>query len=848
MDVRIKARPDKKESEREKLHRALSREVASESIVLLENDGILPLSARPIALFGAGALMTIKGGTGSGEVNVRHQVSILEGLESAGFSITTMDWNLHYKKLLDEEKEKHYKSLLRHTVFGSNADRMHLMIGPCRYPSGALITDHDIREGDTDTCIYVIARQVGEGEDRSLTNHDFTLDETEILNLTKVAKEYTYTIVIINVGGSMDLSSLLEIKGINAILYYCQQGMEGGHALADVITGKVNPSGCLTSTWPVNYSEVPFGMEYSYLKESRSNKNNKSIEELYKEGIFVGYRYYNSFGIKPRYIFGYGKSYTSFSLDYMTSSLKKSKLELVIRVSNTGSVYKGKKVVQIYMSCPDGKLVREYQSLVAFAKTKVLLPGEFQDVTLQFDLCDFAAYDEDSASYLLERGDYIIRVADDAHVGKECVRLRLEETVTTLRCRNICKMQSTMKELRRIDTHKVQEITQTESMFDIILLKASDIPQGTYYYEEPYNQNKSFHSYTYSSIVSSEQKKSVLKAKHILSSLTVDEMMQLVVGTGVFSGGNRNEVPGAAGYTTSKLYHKGIHNVVLCDGPAGLRMQLMAVVQRSGRVRNCGPSMEFMEYLPNPMKKILMGEPTSGQAVHQFCTAFPVGTALAQTWNLPLLERVGHAIGTEMQEYGVTYWLAPAMNIQRNPLCGRNFEYLSEDPILTGLVATALTIGVQKHPGCYVTLKHFAANNSEYKRNYSNSVMSERTLREIYLKGFRIAVEQGKAKAVMSSYNKLNQVYTTSNHDLLMKVLRNEWGFDGVVMTDWFSTGKGLISHGKALRNGTDLIMPGGSSVLKALKRELDQGFITKNDLRRCCFNILRQILNSNHF
>ena len=239
------------------------------------------------------------------------------------------------------------------------------------------------------------------------------------------------------------------------------------------------------------------------------------------------------------------------------------------------------------------------------------------------------------------------------------------------------------------------------------------------------------------------------------------------------------------------------------------------------------------------MKKAMLGNPDKGQVLYQYATAFPVGTAQAQTWNLDLVQRIGEAIGAEMEEFGVTFWLAPGMNIQRNPLCGRNFEYYSEDPLLTGKVAAAVAKGVQKHEGCYAAIKHYAANNQEDNRNKSDSRVNERALREIYLKGFRIAVEEGGAKSVMTSYNKLNGVYAPNSYDLCTNLLRCEWGFEGVVMTDWFSTGKGLADNGAAIKAGNDLIMPGGRRCIKMLRKALKEGALTEDELRLSCARVM---------
>jgi beta-glucosidase len=249
--------------------------------------------------------------------------------------------------------------------------------------------------------------------------------------------------------------------------------------------------------------------------------------------------------------------------------------------------------------------------------------------------------------------------------------------------------------------------------------------------------------------------------------------------------------------------------------------------------------------MPFFVRPYLLGNPRKGTPLYQYTSAFPVGTALAQTWNTELIEQVGRAMGTEMVEFGATFLLAPGMNIHRNPLCGRNYEYYSEDPLLTGRMAAAITRGVQGFEGCYVTLKHYAANNQETNRNHSNSVVGERALREIYLKGFRIAVEEGGAKAVMTSYNLLNGVYTPNSYDLCTLLLRCEWGFEGVVMTDWFSTDKGLASNGLAIKAGNDLICPGNKASFKMLRKDLAAGLVSEEDIRLSAARVLEAVINS---
>jgi len=255
--------------------------------------------------------------------------------------------------------------------------------------------------------------------------------------------------------------------------------------------------------------------------------------------------------------------------------------------------------------------------------------------------------------------------------------------------------------------------------------------------------------------------------------------------------------------------------------------------------------IEFMKFIPGIVKKFIFGNREKNNLVFQFTTAFPVEVALAQSWNTELLEEIGEAIGKEMAEYGVTYWLAPGLNIHRNPLCGRNFEYFSEDPFLSGKMGAAITRGVQSIEGTYATIKHFVANNQEDNRSKVSSNVNERALREIYLRGFEIAVKEGGVKGVMTSYNRVNGTYTANSHDLCTKVLRNEWGFDGVVMTDWFATGKGLASNGLCMKAGNDLIMPGGRYYKKEILADLKKGIVNEEDIRRCAANVLRSIVNS---
>ena len=636
-------------------------------------------------------------------------------------------------------------------------------------------------------------------------------------NIAMCAANYEKMIVVINVGSVFDMNFLDEIPGIRAVVYYAQQGMMGGRAFADLISGKASPSGKTVDTWPKHYEDLPGAGDYSYL-------NGNVDEEYYREGIYVGYRYFDTFEVEPRYPFGYGLSYTTFSIEKKNVDVAGTKVRISAEVKNTGGTYAGKEVVQVYVSCPQTGMEKEYQKLAAFAKTKVLHPGESQEICLEFDLQDLASYREKDAAYVLEAGDYIVRLGDSSRNTFPAAVVELRRTMITAFCTNICQRGQNVKEIvpppvRDTAEHPDEDLERFILEEDAVIAKTCD-------YEEP------------EAAFSPE-------VEELLDQLSPEEMCSLVAGIGQTGGKRFFDAPGSAGYTTSELLEKGIPNVCLADGPAGLRLQKVSTVTRRGKIKGVEPYIAIMGYLPKTMKKFMLGNPQKQPCIYQFTTSFPVGLALAQSWNASLVEKVGAAVGKEMEKYGVTYWLAPGMNIHRNPLCGRNFEYYSEDPVLTGKMAAAMSRGVQSRRGCFVTIKHFCCNNQEENRNRTNANVNERALREIYLKGFEIAVKEGGAKAVMTSYNKVNGTYVNNSYDLVTRVLRREWGFEGLVMTDWYATGKGLGDHCKAIEIGNDLLMPGGGNVVRELRKGVKDGRLDVQDLYRCAGNVLTGVLNS---
>ena len=821
MKIRNKAAFSDEVTALEKENARVACEAALEGIVLLENDGALPLTPGKIALYGAGAGMTIKGGTGSGEVHERHAVTIREGMEAAGFTVTTDHWIDGYEEMY-RVGEAAYTRKFRQGLL--KLDIANIMASPYQYPFGQPVTLGDIMRSDTDTCIYVIARQAGEGADRKLKNFEYSLSDIEKENIALCAASYEKFIVVVNVGSVFDLSFLDEIEGINAVVYFAQQGMEGGRAFAELIAGKAVPSAKTVDTWPKDYKDIPFAMDYSYL-------NGDLEDEYYREGIYVGYRYFDSYDVEPRYPFGYGLSYTTFSIEKENVELVGTKVMVRVNVTNTGSTYSGKEVVQLYASCPQTGMAKEYQRLAAFAKTGVLAPGGTETAVLSFDMKDLASYRESDAAWVLEAGDHILRLGASSRDTEAVAALVLDGETIVEQCMNVSR---TVLEVREMDppvlkdTNEEKDAAETQDA-DLLRIPvpASAFETEVCEYRDPE---------IYESPVSDA----------VLDVLSTEELCEVVAGTGMVGNGPRFfDAMGSAGYTTGAFIDRGLPNVCLADGPAGLRLQKVSTVTRSGNVKAAEPMLSALKYLPDPVQKVMFGDPDRQPCVYQFTTAFPVGLALAQSWNTKLVERVGDAVGKEMERYGVTYWLAPGMNIHRNPLCGRNFEYYSEDPLLTGKMAAAMSRGVQSHRGCFVTIKHFCCNNQEDNRNRTNANVNERALREIYLRGFRIAVQEGHARALMTSYNKVNGTYVNNSYELITKVLRNEWGFDGLVMTDWFATGKGLGSHCAAIEAGNDLIMPGGKGVVRELKAKLKSGELDGTALRRCAANVIRGVTES---
>lgn len=832
------ATADQAITEREREHARISTQIAAQGIVLLENRGCLPFadSVKTIALFGNGARRTLKGGTGSGDVHVRGFVTVEQGLLNAGYRVVTSAWLDEFDAVVRRAQAAYYDRIREASKQGVLAGLLTMMGDPFRDPDFRCLTAEELEQFPADAAVYVLARASGEGADRKPVEGDYHLNGQEIHDITLLSERYDRFVLLLNVGGVVDLSHVRDLPGLGAILLIGQGGSGVGDAVAEVLSGKVTPSGKLTATWAQSYADYPCSDEFA-------GRNGDIFDAYYREGIYVGYRYFDTFGKEPAWPFGFGRSYTEFAIAIQGVSLEGARVVLRAAVTNTGQRYAGREVVQLYASAPEGELDKPYQVLVAFEKTKTLLPGECQTLTLPCPLARLASYDESKAAWVLERGDYTLRCGGSSRDTRVAAVLTVPETAILEQCRNLFrgeKVEGRLPARRKCAGQYPDAIHLT--------VDVSKLPAITHTYAEHFPTLTAERHVTFGDI-----KAGKASALELAARLSPEELATLCVGAARISltdftviGSFSKQLPGAAGETTSLLETHGIPKAIMVDGPAGIRVN-PNIYERDGL------------YVSNPAEDPILGlilppeqakaDLAGAVAKYQYCTALPIATMLAQTWDMALLEQAGRIIGAEMEELGVDLWLAPAMNIQRNPLCGRNFEYFSEDPLLSGLCAAAITRSVQSYPGKGATIKHLAANNQETNRNYNNSHVSERALREVYLRGFEICVREAQPLAAMTSVNLINGVHAANDRDLLTAVLRAEWGFDGVVMTDWGATSRlggnngqkyGCASAALCIHAGNDLIMPGSQGDVDQILAALADGSLALGELQRCAGNVLR--------
>ena len=760
-----------------KEHIALSREAATEGMVLLKNEhNLLPLKAGSrIALFGKGSFDYVKGGGGSGDVTVSYVHNLYDGFQMLHDAVSL------YEPLCDFYRANVNEQYDLGSVPGMTTEpalSAELLTGASAY---------------TDTAVIVLSRFSGEGWDRSSIEYngeynpwetetsmpkisgeifpdgDFYLTKEESAMIAQVKQHFSRIAVVLNIGGIIDTSWIKNDDQISSALIAWQGGMEGGLAAADLLVGDVCPSGHLTDTFASSFAAYPSSANFA---ESR-------MYVEYQEDVFVGYRYFETIpgaADEVCYPFGYGLSYTTFALRDVAGGLNDAgEIELRATVHNTGTCA-GKYVLQAYVNPPKGRMTKPATALVGFAKTRLLEPGESETLTIAFAPYAFAAYDDEGviqkSAYVLEKGEYRFRLGENVRETADVAyRYAPESDVVLVQLSEKCAPKQLHRRMLADGSCRTLSCAPETPREDWRELEG--IPdEGQYPLEIP-DQIPGCAWIPPIKPQLIEVANGELTLEEWMSLLSDEDMVRLL-------GGQPNRgVANTFGFGNLPTY--GVPNVMTADGPAGLRIK-----------PECGVTT----------------------------TAFPCATLLACTWNTGIVREIGAAGAREVHENGVGVWLTPAINIHRTPLCGRNFEYYSEDPLVAGEMAAAMVEGIQSE-GVGASLKHFACNNKETNRKDSDSRVSERALREIYLKGFEICVKESNPLCIMTSYNLVNGLWASQNRELLTDILRGEWGFDGFVMTDW-----GSYDTADSIRSvcaGTNLLTPGSKKhfrmILKAVKR-----------------------------
>lgn len=786
-------------------HLAAVRALAPECMVLLRSDGAFPLTEPgEIALFGSGARHTIKGGTGSGDVNSRHVTTIEEGLEAAGFTIATRPWLEAYDRVRLQAHEDF--------VAGIRAEAAERGVPAIMVGMGSVMPEPeytiplDVRAGtDPHAAVYVLSRTSGEGSDRTPEAGDLRLTDTEVRDILTLNGRFERFLLVLNVGGVVDLSPLDDVANI---LLLSQLGACTGDAFTDILLGRTYPSGKLATTWA------------AWDEDDQIGDFGDPDDTHYREGVYIGYRFYDSVGKAPLLPFGFGLGYTAFDIQTRQVSLDGARVSIDVDVTNTGD-YPGKETIQVYASVPAGRLDQPLQALAGFTKTDEIAPGATARITVDVDLTDLASYDEASHATILEAGRYLLRAGTSSRHLSPVAVVELAQDAT------VRHLTGDLGEPGFTDWRPEAPIL-LDIPAGLPVLAVDPTPLRRPDVAEPDER------------VAPED---VSKALTLARGLCDDELTYTVLGdyrsgeeSGSIVGAASTTVIGAAGQTTTRI--PGLPSIIMADGPAGLRLAPTYGVDAEGPFSLGDSSLPatFLEFMDDAGREALgiadASEPREPTEIReQYTTAIPIGTALAQSWSPALVGRLGDVVGAEMERFGIHLWLAPAVNLHRSVLCGRNFEYLSEDPLLAGRIAAAITRGVQTHPGRGVTIKHLACNNQETNRLNSNSRVSPRALRDLYLRAFEICVRQARPAAVMTSYNLINGVHTSESAQLLEVILRWEWGFDGLVMTDWVVDGmtRSDMKHPRAtaaatIKAGGELFMPGGETDRQDLLAALERG------------------------
>lgn len=768
-----------------------ARAAVAEGIVMLKNEGnVLPLAkGTKISLFGRSQFNYYKSGTGSGGmVNTAYVIGIKEALEA------------DERFVLNKNLMGIYEEWLTTHPFDVGMGWAQEPWFQAEMP----ITEEIAKQAnkESDIAIVILGRTAGEDKDNLAAEGSYLLTAAEEQMLENVTKIFEKTIVLLNVGNIIDMK-WVEKYNPDAVLYVWQGGQEGGNGVADVLSGEVTPSGKLSDTIAYNIEDYPSTAYYG-----------DKIKNLYAEDIYVGYRYFETFAPdRVMYPFGFGLSYTEFAIGNLRCEGTAAEgVTILATVENTGNI-KGKEVVQVYVSAPQGCLGKPAKVLAGYAKTAVLNPGEKETVTIFIPACRYASYDDSGVSgnkscYVLEAGAYDFLVGNSIREVSKAATLNLSETVVLERLEESLAPVVAFDVLKpgaeKADgTYEKTWVAVSNRTIDPMKKRAERKPA-----EYTFTGDK---GYKLADVADGK-----VSMEDFVAQLSDEELCCIVRGEGMCSPKVTAGTAGAFGGVTERLRYFGIPTGCCADGPSGIRM-------------DCG-TIAF---------------------------AMPNGTCLACSFNEELVGDLYRWEGLELRKDKVDTLLGPGINLHRNPLNGRNFEYFSEDPLLTGRMAAVQLLAMQEN-SVTGTIKHFACNNQEYSRNFANAVVSERAARELYLKCFEIPVREGQARSIMSSYGPVNGLWTAGNYDLLTSILRREWGFDGIVMTDWWAKandegGKASFQNTAAMvRAQNDLYMCTADSLNNSNEdnsmEKLADGSVSRGEYQRTAMNICRFLMQSPAF
>ena len=793
---------------------------------------MLPLKEKKeIAFFGRTQIGTLYSGNGSGGANVAGCGTILEECENCGIRPEPLLKGFYEYKINEErvtEEDEFDWTKVSEMV---NSGIMYEIFGKYRAPldeyevPGTLI---DQAAEKTDTALIVIGRNSGGEEcDRHLSE-DYYLTNSEESLLKEVCSHFTNVVVVLNVNGLIDLSWVRKYANIKSVLFIGVPGEEGASALAGILTGETNPSGKLAVTIAEHYEDYPSADHFSWDKEHLENvldyesyglsseENgstgfSKSPVSVYWEDIYTGYRYFDTFGKPVLYPFGYGLSYTEFAISDASAEKQNGGIMVTANVKNIGEI-SGKEVIQVYLSKvnPAEGVERPYQELKGFEKTADLAPGEKEKVKIWIPWRELAVYDEGRAAWVIESGDYLLKMGNSSRDTSLVGMVRLGDTVLTEQCAN----RMIILECNR---DKLSFLTQKDYAGCHLEDRCEKKPDGGV-------TGMAVISVTEEDILAGgESRQAEKETQQNLPELSIEELASLCVGYGpgtpfaavgdrsdpsaIFDGEGKpittnNHPTGYPGYVSPAIEEKGIKSIFYKDGPAGI-----------GGI------------------------------------AWPTEMLIACSFDRKLWQWFGDAVGKECEDQQVNVWLAPAVNLHRNPLCGRNFEYFSEDPYLTGVCACEITKGVQNGRPVIVCPKHFAANEQEtFRRGNAgkkvdavDSILTERSARELYLKPFEMLVREAHIACIMTSFNKINGVFAGGSKDLCTRILREEWGFDGAVVTDWGDMDI-VVDGADAVAAGNDIVMPGGPPVIRQILKGYEEGRVTREEMETAAGHLLCMI------